>query len=286
MTGVAVTRAARTRVSVIKALPISGGILAALIGLGWAGLQVAPAPFPAVPRPAAPLETMPLPAGLPAPVARFYRMVYGERVPVIASAVISGRGTMRPVAGITFRARFRFIHDAGRNYRHYFETTIFGVPVMKVNEYYVDGKGRMELPWGVEEGEKTDQGANLSLWAEKAATLPATLLTDARVRWEPVDDATALLVVPFGAAEERFVARFDPPTGRLWMLESMRYKSATGSKTLWINQSSGWAALGGYTLPTVGSATWGDDGKPWLVFTVEDAAYNVEVETSRAASGP
>jgi hypothetical protein len=278
--------ASKARKNAVKTLTIAGGLLAALAGLGWVGLRVQPAPFPAVPHSPMPPETIPLPAGLPAPVERFYRQVYGERVPRIRSAVISGRGTMRPVGGITLPARFRFTHEAGRNYRHYFETTVFGVPIMQVDEYYVGGKGRMELPWGVDEGEKIDQGANLSLWAETITMLPAVLLTDARVRWEPVDEVTALLVVPFGAAEERFVVRFDPATGWPWLLESMRYKGAAGVKTLWLNESQRWATLGGYTLPTVGSATWGDDGKPWLVFTIEDVAYNVDVDTSMAAKGP
>src|SRR5436190_8998855 len=78
-----------------KALTITGSILAALVGLGWTGLQIQPAPFPAIAQPSAPLETMPLPAGLPAPVARFYRQIYGEQVPVIRSAVVTGRGTLR-----------------------------------------------------------------------------------------------------------------------------------------------------------------------------------------------
>jgi hypothetical protein len=33
---------------------------------------------------------MPLPDGLPAPVERFYRQVYGDDVPRIESAVITG----------------------------------------------------------------------------------------------------------------------------------------------------------------------------------------------------
>ncbi len=37
---------------------------------------------------------------------------------------------------------------AGHGYRHYIEATVFGYPVMKVNEYYFDGKARMELPEG------------------------------------------------------------------------------------------------------------------------------------------
>ena len=64
-------RAAKARKHTIKAFTIAGGILATLAGLGWLGLQVQPAPFPAMPQPSAPLETIPLPAGLPAPVERF-----------------------------------------------------------------------------------------------------------------------------------------------------------------------------------------------------------------------
>src|SRR3712207_5432693 len=124
------------------------------------------------------MDTVALPAGLPAPVERFYRRLYGERVPVLTSAVISGRGTARPVAGITFPMRFRFIHEAGRGFRSYIELTVFGIPVMKVDETYLDGHARGETPFGVEEGAKVDQGANLRLWAESLSMLPAVLLTD------------------------------------------------------------------------------------------------------------
>jgi hypothetical protein len=49
----------------------------------WAGLRVEPAPLPApalaVSGP--PMEVTALPAGLPAPVERFYRTLYGEQIP-------------------------------------------------------------------------------------------------------------------------------------------------------------------------------------------------------------
>jgi hypothetical protein len=247
---------------------VSSGILAALLGLGWTGLQIRPASFPAIAQPPAAPETMPLPADLPAPVAHFYRQTYGEQVPLIRSAVITGRGTLR-LNGITLPVRFRFTHEAGQSYRHYIEATLFGLPLLKVNEYYVNDQERMVFPWGVQEGNpKLDQGGNLGMWAEMLHWFPASLLSDPRVRWEPVDDETALLVVPFKEQQERFVVRFDPTSGQIRYWEVMRYKDGNGDKTLWVN------------------GAWFDDGRPWAVFDSEEVVFNVAVDTSFAASGP
>ncbi|MDQ4077857.1 MAG: hypothetical protein M3220_16615 [Chloroflexota bacterium] len=257
----------KARKTVTKVVGIVGGVLVGVVALGWAGLRVQPAPFPAVAGPATPPETIPLPAGLPAPVERFYRQTYGDQVPVIHTAVISGRGTMAPF-GIALPVRFRFTHEAGSNYRHYIETTFFGIPFMKINEYYVDGKERMEMPWGVSENNpKLDQGGNLGMWAEAVQWMPALLLTDPNVRWEAVDDTTAWLVVPFGESEERFLTRFDETSGELLYAEAMRYKSGVGDKTLWIN------------------GIWFDEGKPWFVVTDDNVVYNVDVDVSLSARG-
>ena len=105
---------------------------------------------------------------------------------LVAKAVIIGRGSRR-FRGITFPARLRFTHNAGLGYRHYIEATFFGFPLMNVNESYLDSKARMELPVGVIEKEPTvDMAGNLSLWCD-SVWLPAILLTDRRVRWEPVE---------------------------------------------------------------------------------------------------
>ncbi len=84
-----------TRTSKVVLGLVSG--LAGTVFLFWLGLKVKPAPFAAYKGSPTALETVPLPEGLPAPVARFYRAIYGERVPIIPSAVISGRAAIRPV---------------------------------------------------------------------------------------------------------------------------------------------------------------------------------------------
>ena len=94
------------------------GLLAVLVAIGWLGLQVKPKSFPAYPEQTPALNTVALPADLPAPVARYYKTVIGDQIPVIESAVISGRGKLR-VFGLRFPARFRFTHIAGQGYRHY-----------------------------------------------------------------------------------------------------------------------------------------------------------------------
>jgi len=187
-------------------------IVVAVILLGWIGLQVKPAPFPMPSLPQSDAKTVPLPSGLPAPVERFYRAAYGDQIPVIETAVLSGRASIRPF-GIWLPARFVFVHEAGKNYRHYIEATFWGLPILKVNEGYLDGASFFESPMGTyHDDPNTNQGANLALWAE-GGWFPSLWLTDPRAHWEAVDDNTALLFVPFEDKTENFVVRFTAGCG-------------------------------------------------------------------------
>lgn len=262
--------------------------IAAVAGIVWLGLRVRPKSFPAYVVPVPPLDTVEIPTGLPDTAERFARASLGEQAPVIHSAVISGRGWLR-LNGIRFPARWRFVYQAGEAYRHYIEATLFGQPVMKVNEYYLDGHGRMELPFGVIEGEeKVDLAANLGLWAE-AVWMPAVWFTDPRVTWEAVDDHTARLTVPFGAVTrdtpEAFTVWFDPDTGLLKRMYTLRYRDTEDERKGWINDVQAWTNAGGMLIPSRVTITWEDQGEPWFSLEVEEAVYNVDVDEYIRAKG-
>lgn len=249
------------------------------------GLRFQPRPFPSFPPQTQQLNTIPLPNNLPAPVERYYKTIMGTEVPVIDTAVVDFRGKLR-FAGITFPSRLRFIYDTGQGYRHYIESTLFGLPLLKVNEHYLDGKGRMELPVGVVENEpKIDMAANLGLWGE-SLFFPSIYLTDPRVRWQAIDDTTARLIVPYKEVEQTFTVKFDPQSGLLKSMEALRYREADSPEKIpWLLEVHSWTEFHGMMLPQYSTVTWADEGTPWLMLDIEDVTYNVDISDYIRAKG-
>ncbi len=245
----------------------------------WSGFFIKPTPFPEYSQKSGTIEFIPLPKDLPAPVERFYRNVYGDRIPVITSAVLTGRAKMRPFGPFYLQARFRFTHNAGKDFRHYIEVTFFTIPIMRVNECYLDGKACMELPFGIDEGGNLDQAANLGLWAE-TAWFPAVFLTTPGVRWESVDNETAVLLVPFNQGTESFTIRFNGETGFPVSMEALRYHDSKSiEKVLWVNRFLDFQTSNGKTFFTTGSSRWMDQPSPWAYFTVESIVFNTDVSS-------
>jgi len=267
-----------------KLLIVLCGILALIILL-FIGFIVKPPSFKPKDLKAMETRMVQLPQNLPSPVERYYKTFFGYSPTEIETVVLSGRGRIKPF-GIWMPCRFVFIHEAGWNYRHYIEATWFGIPIFKVNEGILDGKSFFEAPVGsLHDDPSTNQGANLALWAE-AGWFPALWISDPRVEWKAVDESSALLFVPYGEERESFVVRFDPKTGRVDFLESMRYREAGEGKKkiLWITRNEN-SPAGNSSVLATSSAMWLDQGSPWAYFTIEHALYNVDVQKLLRARG-
>lgn len=268
-------------------------VLAKLVALGalvWAGLRWKPSPFkPYALRPTGPMDSAPWPEELPATVRRAFEAVLPDGPRQITSAVISGRAVLR-INGLRLNARFRMIHEAGRNYRHYFEVTWFNLPVMKVNESFIDGYGKMALgPLGTFEGTRTlAQAASLGLWAE-SIWLPSLLVTDPRLRWEAIDDRRARLYVPLSdGTEDTFIVSFDPESGRIANLDALRYRDADerAMKLGWHCAVLAYEPFNGVLVPSVSTIQWSDTLQPWAEWRVEEIVYNADVSETMRVTGP
>jgi hypothetical protein len=67
----------------------------------------------------------------------------------------------------------------------------------------------------------------------------------------------------------------------------MRYQGPESqAKTLWLNESVEWGELNGVTALKTGSAIWLDQYTPWAFFTVDDIAFNVDVQDYLRQRGP
>lgn len=253
--------------------------LAALLGAGWLGLRFLPKPFaphPADPEAPADLASVDLPDGLPAPVRRYAKVTIGDRLPVVRTAVISGRGWLR-FGPVTVPARFRFYHLAGRSYHHSMQATWFGLPILRVEESYHRGRSLFKMPFGTLDNDPaTNRAACMGLWAE-SIWLPTILFTDPRVRWEADGDAAARLTYPYGEIEDSLLFRFDPASGLPVEIIGMRNRGKAEEFIEWRNVALRWQTLNAIQIPIDAETIWADQGYAWARWRVERVDYNVDV---------
>jgi hypothetical protein len=271
----------------MKVLKVMGGALsvaAGAAGLGWLGFQVEGQGFDVPLGAANDLGKTVLPSTLPEPVAHYANAVAPEGLPAVETALVMGKAKLT-FNGLTFPARFKFYHDAGDAYYHHIQLLWFGLPMLTVHERYRDGVAEMALPMGeVVNNPQVNAAALMGLWAE-AVWFPTTLLTDPRAHWTATGDHSATLFVEGMAEEETFSVRFDPESGLIRDLTSLRFQE-TGDqhRTVWFNEVLDWGVFNGMRVPSVAQIRWGND-LPWAKWKVEHVLLNVDVSARLAAFG-
>jgi hypothetical protein len=240
--------------------------------IGWLGFQIKPRPFPAQSR-VHNLGTVDLPPDLPEPVRRYYLTAFGPHIPRVESLVVWARARIR--RGLWMSLRSWVAHVPGYDFRRYMEVTWFGLPVLKVIDEYVKGKGMTKVGRQEATSPYIDQAASLILWAE-AAAMPSLLISDPRAHWEAVDASSARLIVPFEEQEDVITVRFDSQTGLISRMEAMRNKNGP-EKVLWLVDFLNWGRFHNALLPTRISITWADENKPWSYWDWEAFEWNVDI---------
>jgi hypothetical protein len=161
--------------------------------------------------------------------------------------------------------------------------------VLRGEDDYIAGHGRMRIGRQRVSGPEIDQGENLFLWAE-LLLIPSVLATRPGVRWEPVDTDTdtdtdsARLRVPFGTGEDELLVRFDPDTGLISECRAMRFRTPGQPKVGWHIWYERWTHFAAGRYPTRISVRWADQPRPWFVLDVDGVAVNGPVDIDLSAS--
>jgi hypothetical protein len=247
----------------------------ALFGLAALGTLLPARPYRAHHEKSQPGPPTPLVPGLPAPVERHFRETLGQAPPRIETAVIWGRGRIQ-LRGLWLPMRFKAWYKPGRSFFRALEFTFYTRPFLRGNEYFLKGHGLFEIGGDSDTGPTVDQSQNLALWAE-AVWAPSILVHPPAPQWEPVDDTTARLVIPFQEYEDSILAHFDPESGCMTHLSAMRYRSNSGEKEPWRADLLEWKDYEGLSLPCKIAVAWGDPGSAWSYWDVDGVAFNVDV---------
>ena len=252
---------------------IIGGLVA-IGGIGWIGLQVPPANFPAPSEKAEDRGMVAAPPDLPAPVRCYFAVAFHNQVPRVESMVAWGRA--RANFGLWMPLRFHLYHQPGQAFKREMEVTWFGIPVLKALDQYINGVGMTGPVGNAETGPQVNQGSNMILWAE-APFYPSLLITDPHIRWEAIDETSARLIFPFGAEEDELIYYFDPVTGLITYISAMRYQGSNAEKVGWRVEIQQWQTVDGGQVPLRVAITWANQSGPWSYWDFENIRWNVDL---------
>ncbi|MCZ7527495.1 MAG: hypothetical protein M5U14_14585 [Acidimicrobiia bacterium] len=147
--------------------------------------------------------------------------------------------------------------------------TWYGRTFLRGGDEYGDGRGRLVMGKAVMEGPAMDRAEATVLWLNTLWLAPTALLTDPRVRWEPVDDVTARLVVPAlptdvasdgGAGDVAVLTlAFDPSTGALARVSTQRMDPALDAPRPYTAALDAYRPAGPLDVATEVRARWDDE---------------------------
>lgn len=220
---------------------------------------------------------------LPEPVQRYltYSGVVGR--PMVQTARLRQRGRIRqdetqPWMPFTAEEYYgvspsAFLWRAGAR--------MGGLPLARVRDEYVDGRGRMLVtigglfPLQDMQGPEMDQGGMMRFLNEMI-WFPTAFLGD-NVTWESIDAHSARVTLHDSGQTATALMTFDD-AGRVTNFTADRYRAGESSSTLvpWSTPITGYGEFEGLRLPVKGSGVWHLDSGDLTYIELEilDVEYN------------
>lgn len=211
--------------------------------------------------------------GLPTPVKRYFQYCLQESQPYISYVRLKHKGKFRP------RKKWRSIKG-----QEYFTVEKPGfiwigkVPFFKAKDKYYDGKGNLQIKLFSfikiidAKGKDLDQG-ELLRWLGEAPWFPTALLPSNRLRWEPIDDESAKVILTDKdlAVEGTF---YFNNLGQATQFKAKRYKD--GALEDWTGYYSDYRTVNGMQVPFYVEVVWNLDSGDfsYAKFSVEFIDYD------------
>lgn len=201
---------------------------------------------------------------LPVPVGRSLRWSGVVGTPVPAGVVVHQAGRIRTSeAGRWLRFKSQETYEVAQpGFEWRASLKVGPVTAGRAIDSLRDGAGRMHVQLlglirVVDATGREISQASLVRWLNETMWFPAVWATDL-IRWQPVDDNTALGSVAAGDITAQAEFRFDDQ-GRLVNFFADRHRDAGGRESAefrWSTPISEYAQLGGFQLPAGGAAVW------------------------------
>ncbi|MCU0505168.1 MAG: hypothetical protein MUE82_05230 [Chloroflexi bacterium] len=213
-------------------------------------------------------------SALPAPVERFRALLADQ--PDIETVRIETTAWMRRPGMPPIPLEITMAHRLGQAFVHDIRIGRRPVAFRFGLDAFVDGHGVVRIGPAVSRGTNYDQGALIAMWGEALGFRSAWEGRD-DVRWEPVDDDTAILAVAGPQGELPITVAFHPVTGLPRSCTADRHKG-DGPRVSWTGTTTGWRRIDGVLVPGRFTAQWADEDAPWIEITTRHVRTNVPVD--------
>ncbi|MBD3192866.1 MAG: hypothetical protein GF308_19660 [Candidatus Heimdallarchaeota archaeon] len=215
--------------------------------------------------------------GLPTPVKRYFQYSLQEDQPYISYVRLKHKGQ--------FRQKQKWQAIKGQEYFTVEKPGfiwIGKVPFFKAKDKYYDGQGNLQIklfsfiPIINTKGKEWNQG-ELLRWLGEAPWFPTALLPSEKLRWEPIDEESAKVILSDKNLTVEGTFYFNN-LGQATQFKAKRYKD--GSLEDWTGFYSDYRMVNGIRVPFYVEVVWNLDSGDfsYAKFTVDLIEYDIPMK--------